>query len=355
VDGAALGDRWPAAAYRDASLVTQVGRSHADHVTPGDTAEGIPASSSTKPGLVVTMYRHAMIGDGMDVLDVGTGSGYGTALLCGRLGDRHVSSIDIDPYLTAVARERLAGIGLRPAIATADATGPLRADYDRIVSMTSVAPVPAPWLAALRPGGRLVFTVARTGLLVTADKTPDGGAAGRVEWHRAGFMPARTGHGYPPDLLATHPQARDGDGDVAGGSAYPVPREWSWDLHSNLAILVPGIEDHYETAQDGTRRAWLLAPDGSWARAEGRDGGPVFICQAGPQRLWDILDGLRGQWLREGSLPAYGSDVTIAPDGSITFKRGKWTAVLPAPARRPGTTPATTPGDRQDTREESST
>ena len=31
-------------------------------------------------GLVVSMYWHAMIGDGMDVLDVGSGSGYGAAL-----------------------------------------------------------------------------------------------------------------------------------------------------------------------------------------------------------------------------------------------------------------------------------
>jgi hypothetical protein len=47
-------------------------------------------------------------------------------------------------------------------------------------------------------------------------------------------------------------------------------------------------------------------------------------------RLWDHLDSLRDQWLRDGSLPVYGAAVVITPDGSITFQRGKWTATIPA-------------------------
>src|SRR5690348_13083588 len=46
--------------------------------------------------------------------------------------------------------------------------------------------------------------------------------------------------------------------------------------------------------------------------------------QAAPRRLWDHLDSLRDQWLRDGSLPVYGAAVVITPDGSITFQRGKW-------------------------------
>jgi hypothetical protein len=40
----------------------------------------------------------------------------------------------------------------------------------------------------LRPGGRLLSTLGGTSLIITADKTPDGGAAGCTEWDRAGFM-----------------------------------------------------------------------------------------------------------------------------------------------------------------------
>jgi protein-L-isoaspartate O-methyltransferase len=187
------GQEWAAAVYRVKSLVTRIGPLHADQAGELDRPDGRPTSSSTMPGLVVSMYRHAMIGDGMDVLDVGTGSGYDAALLATRLGDARVTTIDIDPYLVKAAEERLARTGHRPLTTVADATGPLPGSNDRIASMTSVAPIPASWLAALRPGGRLVTTLTRTGLIVTATKTPDGGAAGRTEWERAGFMHARTG------------------------------------------------------------------------------------------------------------------------------------------------------------------
>ncbi len=127
------------------------------------------------------MLRQAHLDDGADVLDIGTGSGYGCAVLAQRLGDRHVTSVDVDGYLTEVAAERLAGIGLRPQVMTCDATGPLRGTYDRIVSTVAVRPIPASWLGALRPGGRLVTTITGTALIITADKTDDGGAIGRIE------------------------------------------------------------------------------------------------------------------------------------------------------------------------------
>jgi protein-L-isoaspartate O-methyltransferase len=136
------GQEWADAVYRDKSLVTRIGPLHADLARKEDRPDGRPTSSSTMPGLVVSMYRHAMIGDGMDVLDVGTGSGYGAALLGTRLGDARVTTIDIDPYLVKVAEERLARTGHTPLTSVADATGPLPGSYDRIVSMTSVAPIP---------------------------------------------------------------------------------------------------------------------------------------------------------------------------------------------------------------------
>jgi hypothetical protein len=52
--------------------------------------------------------------------------------------DVFVTGIDVDAYLTKVAAERLAGIGLRPRLTTCDATGPLRGTYDRIVSTVVV-------------------------------------------------------------------------------------------------------------------------------------------------------------------------------------------------------------------------
>lgn len=330
-DGHADGQRWLRAAYSDRTLVTQLGSCHADHAQPGDHPSGPPTSSATQPGLVVQMYHHAGLTNGADVLDVGTGSGYGCALLAQRLGDHHVTSIDIDSPLVAAAAGRLANIGLHPAVETCDAAGPLPGTYDRIVSMTSVAPIPLGWLAALRPGGRLVTVLAGTGLIVTADKTPDGGATGRTEWDRAGFMPARSGPGYPPSLLDQCPAAHDADGESVSTGRYPVVDVGrAWELYSMLGVTLPGVQHHYHETPGGDRTAWLLHPDGSWARATGTPSEPPTVHQTGPQRLWDHLDGIRQTWLATGNLPAYGASVTITPDGSVHLTRGHWTATIPA-------------------------
>ena len=102
-DGPADEPAWLAAAYSGQTLVTKVGAIHADDAETGRRYQGRPASSSTGPGLVIDMYRHARIFDEADVLDVGTGSGYGCALLARRLGAGHVTSIDVDPHLISSA------------------------------------------------------------------------------------------------------------------------------------------------------------------------------------------------------------------------------------------------------------
>jgi protein-L-isoaspartate O-methyltransferase len=221
-DGPADPGEWLRVAYSDRTLVTQVGWLHADYASQDDRPSGAPTSAATLPSLVVQMLRHARITDDADVLDVGTGSGYGCAVLCERSGYRQVTSIDVDQYLTKAAAERLDGIGLHPQVLTCDATGPLPGSYDRIVSAVAVRPIPASWLSALRPGGRLVTTIAGTTLIITADKTSDGGAAGRTEWDCAGFMPTRSGPDYPPGLLEELPTVRDAEGEHVSTGRYPV-------------------------------------------------------------------------------------------------------------------------------------
>ena len=328
-DGPADDEGWFRTVYSDRSLVTQVGPLHADHAAPGDRPVGMPTSSATLPRLIVQMLRHAQLYNGADVLDVGTGSGYGCAVLAYRLGATHVTSVDVDRYLTDAAAERLERIGLRPQSLTCDATGLLPGSYDRIVSTVAVRPIPASWLAALRPGGRLVTTIAGTALIVTADKTGDGGAIGRTEWDRAGFMHTRAGPDYPPGLRDFFVAVREADGDEVSVGRYPVVNVVeAWELWSMLGVVAPGIEHHYHQDDCGRRTAWMLHPDGSWARATGMDGDAPTVHQSGPRRLWDTLDDLRHSWLQDGSLPVYGATVTITPDGVCHLKRGRWRATI---------------------------
>lgn len=332
-DGPSDERAWTAAAYTGRTLVTSVGAVHADHARAGESYTGWPASSSTSPGLVISMYRHAQVYDGADVLDVGAGSGYGAALLARRLGAAHVTSIDVDPYLTSAAAQRLAAIGVSPAIVTADATAELPGSYDRIVPMVSSPGIPVSWLTALRPGGRLVFSLARTSVLITANKTADGGAEGQVEWDRAAFMGVRHGAEYPSSPDETFEKIRDAEGEDIGRGRYPVlDVTWGWELDAMLEVTVPGILHRYERDQDtGVDTAWMMHEDGSWARAAGAEGQSPVVHQAGPRRLWDVLEDIRHRWVLDGALPLRGASAVIEPDGTCQLARGGWRATISAP------------------------
>lgn len=325
--GADNAQHWLNAAYRDASLITRAGPLHADDATPGDHPLGRPTSSATLPSLVVRMLQHARIDDGDSLLHIGTGSGYTDALAARRFSSGQVTSVDVDPYLVESAGRRLADIGLHPTLLATDGTGPLPLPHggtDRIVSTVAVRPIPESWLTALCLGGRLVTTLAGTSLLITAEKDEDGGASGRVEWDRAGFMNTRSGNNYLPgddDLLAT---ARHHDGDDISKSPYPVVDVANaWDLASMLDLTAPGIEHDYRE-DDEQRTALMTHPDGSWARATARGTDRPTVHQGGPRRLWEILDGVRHDWLATGELPVRGAHVFIKPDGTTILARGEW-------------------------------
>ncbi|MFG1941666.1 methyltransferase domain-containing protein [Nonomuraea sp. NPDC048826] len=327
-DGPSDPEKWLTAAYADVTLVTRVGSLHADHAEPGTRASGRPTSSSTLPGLVVQMFRHASIDDSCTVLDVGAGSGYGTAVLCARLGDERVTAVDVDPYLVEAACQRLGEAGHEPRLLVGDATGPLDGQWDRIVATVSVRPIPPSWLAALNAGGRLATTISGMGVILTAEKRPDGTATGRIERDQAMFMRTRTGADYPPDEQALLDRARVEEGDQVERGRYPMVLDVveAWDVRTMLEIIAPGIS-HHHTRENGVRIAVMAHPDGSWARGEERDG-MVTVHQSGPRRLWDHLDEVRDHWIRHGMLPFHGAKAVIRPDGGIELRRGRWTATI---------------------------
>jgi hypothetical protein len=205
--------------------------------------------------------------------------------------------------------------------------------FDRIISTVAVPAVPASWLKALAPGGRLVTTIANTGLIIVADKTSDGGAVGHVAPEAAGFMAVRHGEDYDDTFPENPPlwqTAQHADGESVTTSRYPlmyVPD--TWDVRSTLELLAPGIDHRQHTADDGTRTIYMLHADGSWARATatGRRDSPT-VHQGGPRRLWDLLDRIRTWLAVDGDLPIRGATVTITPDGAATFSRKGWSSTI---------------------------
>jgi protein-L-isoaspartate(D-aspartate) O-methyltransferase len=94
------------------------------------------------------------------VLEVGTGSGYVTALLA-RLADR-IHSVEIIPELAERAKQNLAGHGVRNVtVELGDAARgwAAHAPYDAILVTGSLPMLPDTWREQLAPGGRLVVIV----------------------------------------------------------------------------------------------------------------------------------------------------------------------------------------------------
>jgi protein-L-isoaspartate(D-aspartate) O-methyltransferase len=94
------------------------------------------------------------------VLEVGTGSGYMTALLAS-LG-RHVYSVELIAEFTAAAGAKLNGAGLtNVTLETGDAARgwAVHGPYDAIVLTGSLPILPPAFAESLNPGGRLIAVV----------------------------------------------------------------------------------------------------------------------------------------------------------------------------------------------------
>jgi protein-L-isoaspartate(D-aspartate) O-methyltransferase len=94
------------------------------------------------------------------VLEVGTGSGYLTALLAHRAA--HVHSVEVNPKLAAFGRGNLERHGVdNVTLETGDAARgwPRHAPYDVIVLTGSTPVLPRGFLDQLAPGGRLFAVV----------------------------------------------------------------------------------------------------------------------------------------------------------------------------------------------------
>lgn len=128
------------------------------------------------PFIVAIMAELAEIGPDDTVLEIGTGSGYGAAVLA-RLA-RVVHTIEIVPALGEAARARLARLGVDNVVVHVGdgyAGWPDAAPYDAIVVTAAPPEVPTPLKEQLKVGGRLVIPVGeRHQRLMVLTRTPGG-------------------------------------------------------------------------------------------------------------------------------------------------------------------------------------
>ena len=112
------------------------------------------------PRVEARMLQDAAVQKHEKVLEIGSGSGYMTALLAHRA--QRVISLEINPELAAMARTNLQKAGIHNAeVRTVDGSvgAPAEGPFDVIVLCGSVAELPQNLLSNLKIGGRLVAIV----------------------------------------------------------------------------------------------------------------------------------------------------------------------------------------------------
>lgn len=295
-DEAALAD-----VYRDVTLVTGLDPATAQQVDE-DAWTGIPTSSSTLPSLMAGMLEDLGVQDGHRVLEIGTGTGYNTALLCARLGDERVHSMDVDQALVDAAQERLRDAGYVPHLMAGDGTQqcPTSQTFDRIIATCSVPSIPAAWIDQLRPGGVLVTDVALgiEGGLVRLSRGADGLARGFFTTTAGRFMPARSDAlTYP---VPERPERRPATGARPTGLTAAEIRS-NYPLRLVLAFQMPGTEVvYYVDDNTGETAFQLQRGDGSWARVPLVGDNQGMVTFGGDEGLWKQAEEAWAWWNSAG-------------------------------------------------------
>ncbi|MFF3149982.1 ATP-grasp peptide maturase system methyltransferase [Streptomyces sp. NPDC057927] len=303
---------WLEACYEDESLVTQI----AGTVMPADIHGQImrdPTSSSTLPSLVVRMLEDLQVEPESKVLEIGTGTGYSTAVLCARLGEEYVTSIEYDEEVAARARTALGRRGMYPTLVSGDgllgyAEGAL---YDRVIATCGVRTVPAAWIEQTRPGGLILTTIGGwlgSSELARLTVHDDGTATGPLLSGQVSFMLARP---HMPPALGLLPDLSEGKEREAiiGTDALN-----DWTSRFVVQLAAPHTQRLTMERDGRTEHVLVDVESGSWAALYEEDGRWI-VRQDGPNALWDAVEEQLGRWHAAGTPALEEFTVSVTPQG----------------------------------------
>jgi protein-L-isoaspartate(D-aspartate) O-methyltransferase len=173
-------------------------QAYGDHGLPIGVNSG---QTISQPYIVARMTELLDVGPEHSVLEIGTGSGYQTAILASLA--RRVYSLERIAELAQTAIPRMRQLGFdNVKIQVFDGTVGWSewAPYDRILVTAGAPKVPEPLLGQLAPGGALLIPEGPRNLqrLVLYRKSPRGEIR-RKEGEEVVFVPLVGRHGWKPD------------------------------------------------------------------------------------------------------------------------------------------------------------
>lgn len=318
---------WRAVANLDA-IVTQI-----DDGASELTAENVQrtpnrSSSCSAPEVVLDFLRLLDPYPGDRVLEIGTGTGWTTALLCAYLGADRVTSIEVDEQIAAHAKANLEQAGFGPTMIVGDgvAGSPEQAPFDRVHVTAGTTEIPYTWAEQTRPGGVIVapwtaVSGARTKVRLTVTETA---AVGRFTGGAAYMMLRGQRPGTPPI-----------EGERRESVAHVDPRRIEAagrGFRIAAAGMLPDVHIMGSGANpvDGTFRLPLReVHTGSHALAvQSPNGGRTEVTQTGTRDLWNELESAYLTWVGWGepatdrfglTVDASGQHVWLdSPDNQIT-------------------------------------
>ncbi|XMN06978.1 methyltransferase domain-containing protein [Streptomyces griseobrunneus] len=267
---------------------------------------------SPRPSQLFPMLGDLGVTSGSRILEVGTGTGWTTALLAYRARAENIVSVEFSYEVAQQARKMLTNYGTSVKVVIGGGLKDYLGDhrYDRIVATRAVHEIPAAWLRQSDPGGLIVApwgTPFGTGRAVVRLTVGKGGESATGRFTRPTDAPTLQSHRY------THPEPARNVGIPAA-----IASTTSTDLTADellgseqslqrftFGLLIRNCTHAVSTQPDGEPALWLYGlNDRSWACVAFKEGAPAKVWQHGHRQLWAEVKVAYLWWAAQGR-PGY--------------------------------------------------